>query len=65
MSFQVANDLKLENAEALIETADNSVKHPLVQAQRRLADTVLIKAIWGTPEVPQSRRLIKTIHERR
>jgi len=59
MSFQGSNDLKLEDAQAPADPGDSQTNRPLIP------EAVLIQAIWGPPQVPQSRRLIKAIHERK
>jgi hypothetical protein len=59
MSFPSSTDLKLEEARAPVDPGDSLTNSPLIPA------AVLIPVIGGPPPVPQSRRLIKAIHERK
>lgn len=59
MSFQSSNDLKLEKTQAPVEPGDSLPNRPL------FPEMVSTPVIWGPPPVPQSRRLIIAIHERK
>jgi len=65
MNFQRFNGLKLENGYAAADPLDGAVSGLLVSEGGRLSEAALISAIWGPPQVPQSRRLIKAINERK
>jgi hypothetical protein len=65
MSFQSSNDIKPETAPAPAADLDNLTNLPLVFAAKPLPDAVLIEAIWTATHVPQNRRLIASIRERK
>jgi len=65
MLFQSADGLKLGNTEAPADHADSAVNGLFISQENRITEAALISAIWGPPRVPQRRRLIKAINERK
>jgi len=65
MSFQSSPDTKTETVPAPDTARDDIANKPLVFAASALPDSRLDEASWPATHVPQNRRLIAAIRERK
>ncbi len=65
MNFQRSTGLKPADIEDPSASADGAANFLLVPDRGKITEAALIAAIWGPAQVPQSRRLIKAVCQRK